>query len=680
MSDSSLHELILELKLLDARFKQALVSDTKNVQAFEQQLKKTEETARKFKSLAISGAVFSGMGYGIIEVLKGMAEPAVAFHKAQTDLAIATGASSEQLKAFADQAHHLSDILPSSAEEIAQAQTTLAQTLGSVQAAYTSVDTVAQFAAATNMTAAESAELLSSAYETVGDRTKPVVVGIREIADVMATLVTKFPHSQASNEEMTRSFAHAAVAARVYGLSLKQLGATLAVVQTAGYGGGRGAGTYVEELITAMGRLKSGRPAMSQYVPGAYAVNAQGGLDLLRTIQNLRRMPLPNLKAYEKSLGTEGQLLQTLIDHYQDLKADTAAFGDSTGASGRAAASAMKDWSNQFKVFSHIIENLKEALGTALVPALTAAMKALAPLARAFAWFAESSIGKYIVGIGLALSGLAAAALLLIGPMLMTIAIFKEFEMWQTLLTLGTKAFVGVFRGLVYVFSGSAIADIAKGAKLIRTAMIGLDLAFLANPITWIVAGAVALAAIGYEVWKHWDKVKEVFEGAYEWGVHLIENLVKGIEDGLGKVHKAMQHVAKTIKSYLPFSPAEAGPLRDIQRVRIVQSIVETLKPAPLAAAMRSIALAAAVTPLFVQPVQQLRAATQNTVQPLRSGASTASIPVTMNITMNLTGMPQPQSVIDELKREFFSRRYEIAALVHDAMSVQVQNWERTRF
>ena len=42
----------------------------------------------------------------------------------------------------------------------------------------------------------------------------------------------------------------------------------------------------------------------------------------------------------------------------------------------------------------------------------------------------------------------------------------------------------------------------------VRIAVMMLNTTFLANPITWVIAGIVALIAIGVTLWKNWDKIK----------------------------------------------------------------------------------------------------------------------------------------------------------------------------
>jgi hypothetical protein len=83
-----------------------------------------------------------------------------------------------------------------------------------------------------------------------------------------------------------------------------------------------------------------------------------------------------------------------------------------------------------------------------------------------------------------------------------------------------------------------------------------------------------------------------------------MSELTRGIASAaMAPVH-AVENVAHRIRAFLPFSPAETGPLRDLNRVRIVQTIAETVRPKPLVDAMARVAAAAAIAvPLAVNPI-----------------------------------------------------------------------------
>jgi len=220
------------------------------------------------------------------------------------------------------------------------------------------------------------------------------------------------------------------------------------------------------------------------------------------------------------------------------------------------------------------------------------------------------------------------------------------------------------------------------------TATWSFTAALLANPITWIVIGIVALVAAGILLWKNWDKVTAWFKNAWTWfqglwdkvpgwakwfmpfiaipmlvvkhwdtikgwfraawswltglwnkvpdwakffvpfiGVPLLivkhwgtikavlgaawewvkgfagrmwdagKNIVKSIGDGIlaaiNSPVEAIKKVVAKVREFLPFSPAKTGPLTDIHRIKLVETIADSISPASLVAKMQTVAGAA---------------------------------------------------------------------------------------
>lgn len=168
----------------------------------------------------------------------------------------------------------------------------------------------------------------------------------------------------------------------------------------------------------------------------------------------------------------------------------------------------------------------------------------------------------------------------------------------------------------------------------------------LANPITWYVAGAVALAGAAYLVVKNWDKisaffgklwqgvkqvfsifwnwsktlflnftpagliikhwsklsgmfvhiwdnVKQVFTDAWDWvmnlghkfydaGKNIVKSIWMGMKDLAMKPVQVIANITSKIRDYLPFSPAKAGALKDIHRIKLIETIAQSITAKPL--------------------------------------------------------------------------------------------------
>lgn len=81
-------------------------------------------------------------------------------------------------------------------------------------------------------------------------------------------------------------------------------------------------------------------------------------------------------------------------------------------------------------------------------------------------------------------------------------------------------------------------------------------------------------------------KFVELVSKAFECGHKITSMLAQGIMAGVAKVKDCISKVAKVIRDHLPHSPAKTGPLKDLNKVKIVETIASTIKPLPIQTAM----------------------------------------------------------------------------------------------
>lgn len=113
-------------------------------------------------------------------------------------------------------------------------------------------------------------------------------------------------------------------------------------------------------------------------------------------------------------------------------------------------------------------------------------------------------------------------------------------------------------------------------------------------------------------VYKHWDgivayftgiweKVKNTFSVVWEWikglaakffqaGVNIVNSIGDGIESAAQKLLDKVKNLAKDIRDFFPFSPAKTGPLRDIHKIKLVETIAASIKAGPMVNAVRNVA------------------------------------------------------------------------------------------
>lgn len=71
-----------------------------------------------------------------------------------------------------------------------------------------------------------------------------------------------------------------------------------------------------------------------------------------------------------------------------------------------------------------------------------------------------------------------------------------------------------------------------------------------------------------------------------EAGSNIVNTIVEGMKAAAGAPVEAMKGIVQDVRNLLPFSPAKEGPLRDLDKVKLVETVADTVSPAPLVDAM----------------------------------------------------------------------------------------------
>lgn len=152
------------------------------------------------------------------------------------------------------------------------------------------------------------------------------------------------------------------------------------------------------------------------------------------------------------------------------------------------------------------------------------------------------------------------------------------------------------------------------------------------SPLTWIMKGLDAVT--------QWLGGFSLIEA----GKNIVGTIVEGIKAMASAPVDAMKAIVQKVRNLLPFSPAKEGPLRDLHKVKLVETVAQSVNGAPLVAAMTHVAgdamgaLASVPSPVIAPtPAQSFPAA---------AGAALAT---TFNVTINI-GSGASGSVVRELE------------------------------
>ena len=133
-------------------------------------------------------------------------------------------------------------------------------------------------------------------------------------------------------------------------------------------------------------------------------------------------------------------------------------------------------------------------------------------------------------------------------------------------------------------------------------------------------------------------KLTELVTKAFECGRKITSMLAEGIMSGLAKVKSCIVKVAQVIRDHLPHSPAKTGPLKDLNKVKIVETIASTIKPMPLKNAM-------------TKTLSFMTNGTLNVSKGKIGTSSGASFVVQYNPTITISGTESKEEFVKLLKR-----------------------------
>ncbi|MBR2526132.1 phage tail tape measure protein [bacterium] len=165
--------------------------------------------------------------------------------------------------------------------------------------------------------------------------------------------------------------------------------------------------------------------------------------------------------------------------------------------------------------------------------------------------------------------------------------VFVIYKYWKPI----TAFFKGVWAGLkeglaplmpLFKRLGDALSPLVKPVKAL------IDwFKKLIKPVEDTGGKAEAMGVkVGKAIANIIVKIVELITKVFEFGKKIGDMLANGILSKLGKTKEAIGKHAQIIRDHLPHSPAKTGALKDLNKVKIIETIISTMKPQPLVNAM----------------------------------------------------------------------------------------------
>lgn len=103
-------------------------------------------------------------------------------------------------------------------------------------------------------------------------------------------------------------------------------------------------------------------------------------------------------------------------------------------------------------------------------------------------------------------------------------------------------------------------------------------------------------------------KVTDLIKKMFSLGAKISDFMSMGILSKSGKTQAAIAKQAQIIRDHLPHSPAKVGPLKDLHKIKLVETIAASIKPAPLFSAMNK------ALSFKAKPISMSRQGSSNTI------------------------------------------------------------------
>ncbi|WP_245555338.1 phage tail tape measure protein [Hahella ganghwensis] len=315
--------------------------------------------------------------------------------------------------------------------------------------------------------------------------------------------------------EMARAFANLGAEAQSHGVAMAEQMAILGTLQATM--SGSEAGTKYRAFLAGVGKAQdelglSFTDSAGRLLPMVEILDRiQGRFGDLDTVA--KSDALKNAFGSQEAVG----LIKLLIQNTDGLAGSLDRLGAVTGMDkAREMAQAMVD---PWQQWAAGVTAVKISLGRALLPILQPVLMSLTEGADTITrWTQLFPNLTRVVAIGvLTITGLVAA----VSAFALIAGVAKlALAGWQTLMLVGTgiiKAWqlaLAVARGALFLFqiasflAAGGFAALSAGLAGVITATWAFTAALLANPITWIVLGVVALIGALAALVIYWDEVK----------------------------------------------------------------------------------------------------------------------------------------------------------------------------
>lgn len=471
----------------------------------QEKIAKATELQNKMKGWASSSAMKLGaIGAAGAGVAAATIAPAMAMEDAMADVAKVTDFDPKGLKAAQEQLEKMSLKIPMSATGLAQIMASAAQSGVAKEELVAFTEQAAKMGVAFDISAEEAGTMMSKWRSGMG-LTQDQVVSLADAANALSN------ENAATAAQIGDVLMRYGAMGKVAGLSEKQVAAFATTVIASG-AESNVAATGIKAFMRQLGAGEK----LSKKAQGYFSAVGLDPAELQKNLQKdapaaivsaleaiKKEVPKERWNEYlsamfgEESAAAVGPMMANL----DALKKNFKLVADESGYAG----SMMKEFETRSKTTSNSLQLAKNAatvvagnIGKALLPIVQQASKKFVEVgAKVAEWISKNQ-------------GLVLTVLKVVGAVVGFVAVFHALRI---AFSLTAMPILSLYKGIVLLTSGIAKQKIMAIASTVATKAMAaaqwlMNTAILGCPIGWIIAGIVALIAVGVLLYKNWDTVK----------------------------------------------------------------------------------------------------------------------------------------------------------------------------
>ncbi len=568
----------IDLKNSFVQINNAFRSGVVNANSYAARMKELKAAQRAIANTELkssSGSLFFTAAnlQGTLATVRNMAAPieasiktAMSFEAAMSKVKAITSADNEETKKLAETARSLGEKTQYTASQAAEAMSYLGMAGWKTNQIISGMPGLLNLAAAGGTDLAKTADIVSDDLTAFGLAAEDA----GHMADVYAVTITK---TNTNVEMLGETMKYAAPVAHAFGVSMEETAALAGLMANSGIKASNAGTALRSGFLRLAGPPKMAANALAELGMTAQDLTAEQkeaaiameslGIQTGNTEGPQKMVSiLTQLRDRMKDMGKEEQLatakaifgteaasgwlsvLNSAPGTFEELLQEIQ---KSDGAAAKMAGTMKDNGVGAAEKFKSAQESLAISVGNIFLPSITQATNGLAGYASSLSKTAQKH-PELIWGITLVGGAVATVVTILqtVGVayqgVIAVMAAYRAITASSTLATLTHAASVSV--GTVAMIARSTAMVMVNGitalwtgiTNLATAAQWALNVAMMACPIGWVVAGIGLLIGAGVLLYQNWDTVKSFFITLWDSPMTALGNFVSGVRSMLGGV------------------------------------------------------------------------------------------------------------------------------------------------